>query len=87
MPRNTCNLQMWKIQFSTIGFGPLYARFISMEGKTKERWLELCEQATVEQDAEKLLELTEEINRLLKEKETRQLKMRMTGNISRPKQA
>jgi len=35
----------------------------------KERWLELCEQASKEQDSEKLLSLIGEINRLLEEKE------------------
>ena len=37
----------------------------------KEQWQELCEQAAVEQNPEKLLELTKEINRLLEEKEKR----------------
>lgn len=41
-----------------------------MQGK-KERWLELCEQAAVEQDSKKLIELTQEINRLLSEKQDR----------------
>jgi hypothetical protein len=40
-------------------------------GKTKERWRELCEQASVEQDPDKLLELVKEINQLLEEKRTR----------------
>jgi hypothetical protein len=31
----------------------------------KEQWQDLCEQAAVEQDSDKLLELTKEINRLL----------------------
>jgi hypothetical protein len=35
----------------------------------KERWLELCEQASREQDSEKLLSLIGEINRLLEAKE------------------
>jgi len=39
-----------------------------MQKKTKERWMELCEQAVVEQDPERLLTLTQEINRLLQEK-------------------
>ena len=47
----------------------------------KERWLELCEQAEVEQDREKLLQLTREINRLLEEKEAR------LANIYSPKDA
>ena len=36
-----------------------------MQGKTKERWQELCEQAAQEQDPAKMLEIVEEINRLL----------------------
>ena len=36
-----------------------------MQGKTRERWQELCEQAATEQDPTKMLELVEEINRLL----------------------
>jgi len=39
--------------------------------KDKERWLRLCEQAAIEQDSTKLLELVKEINRLLAEKEAR----------------
>jgi len=40
-------------------------------GNIKERWRELCEQASVEQDPDKLLELVKEINQLLEEKRTR----------------
>ena len=39
--------------------------------KDKERWRELCEQAAVEQDSAKLLELVREINDLLAEKRMR----------------
>jgi hypothetical protein len=39
--------------------------------KDKARWMELCEQAAVEQDSKKLMELVTEINRLLLEKERR----------------
>jgi hypothetical protein len=39
--------------------------------KDKARWMELCEQAASEQDPQKLMELVEEINRLLLEKEKR----------------
>jgi hypothetical protein len=39
--------------------------------KDKERWMQLCEQAPVEQDPTKLFELTQEIIRLLDEKEKR----------------
>jgi hypothetical protein len=36
-----------------------------MQGKTRERWQELCEQAANEQDPKRMLEIVEEINRLL----------------------
>jgi len=39
-----------------------------MQGANQERWRELCEQASVEQDPDKLLELVKEINRLLEDK-------------------
>jgi hypothetical protein len=39
--------------------------------KDKPHWTELCEQASVEQDHEKLMELINEINRLLDDKEQR----------------
>jgi hypothetical protein len=42
-----------------------------MKGETGELWRKLCEQAAVEQNPEKLLQLTREINRLLDEKEAR----------------
>jgi hypothetical protein len=42
-----------------------------MRGKVRERWMHLCEQAALEQDPEKLMELVSEINRLLEEKEKR----------------
>ena len=47
-----------------------------MQGKIKERWMELCEQAAVEQDREKLLLLSQEINGLLQEKESQLAKLR-----------
>ena len=37
----------------------------SMQGKARERWQELCEQAANEKDPTKMLEIVEEINRLL----------------------
>lgn len=37
----------------------------------RERWMILCEQAANEQDGDKLLELTVEIDRLLAEKQDR----------------
>jgi hypothetical protein len=42
-----------------------------MQGKTKERWEELCAQAAVEQDGQKLLELVKQINDILEAKERR----------------
>ena len=42
-----------------------------MQGKIKERWIELCEQAAVEQDHDRLMQLVSEIDRLLAEKEER----------------
>jgi len=42
-----------------------------MEGPNKERWSQLSEQAAVEQDPKKLLELVNELNALLEEKELR----------------
>jgi predicted house-cleaning noncanonical NTP pyrophosphatase (MazG superfamily) len=48
----------------------------AMKGKTRETWQEFCEQAAVEQDPDKLLELVREINRMLEEKENRLLRAR-----------
>jgi hypothetical protein len=42
-----------------------------MQGKVKEQWIQLCEQASVEQDPQKLITLVNEINRMLEEKEER----------------
>lgn len=42
-----------------------------MQGEKKERWMGLCEQASTEQDSEKLVALAQEIVRLLEEKQTR----------------
>lgn len=42
-----------------------------MQGENAERWRMLCEQAAIEQDPSRLLELIREINRLLEEKEQR----------------
>ena len=42
-----------------------------MQGPVKERWQHLCEQAAIEQDPQKLLELVREINKLLGEKQNR----------------
>jgi len=42
-----------------------------MQGHNGERWRELCEQAAKEKDANRLIELILEINRMLSEKEER----------------
>jgi hypothetical protein len=42
-----------------------------MKGEISERWRKLCEQAAIEQDSDRLLELIQEITRLLEEKEER----------------
>lgn len=42
-----------------------------MVGDEKERWMQLCELATMEQDPVKLMELVAEINRILEAKENR----------------
>jgi hypothetical protein len=42
-----------------------------MQGETGERWRKLCEEAAIEQDPERLLQLAQEITRLLDEKEQR----------------
>ena len=39
--------------------------------KNRERWMELCEQASTEEDPDKLLALVQEINRLLEAKQER----------------
>jgi len=53
-----------------------------MEGAVKERWIELCELITKEQDSKKFCALVEELNRLLDEKEQR-LKRQETEYIKR----
>jgi len=39
--------------------------------ENREKWMELCEQASKEQDPQKLLALVQEINRLLEAKQER----------------
>jgi len=39
--------------------------------ENRERWMELCEHASTEEDPEKLLALVQEINRLLEAKQER----------------
>lgn len=42
-----------------------------MRGETGERWRELCQQAAIEQDHQKLMQLVQQINDLLDAKERR----------------
>jgi hypothetical protein len=46
-------------------------RRLPLKGEKRERWEELCKQAADEQDPEKLIDLVQEINQLLDEKEQR----------------
>jgi len=45
--------------------------------ENSERWMELAEQATVEQDPDKLMALVLEINKLLEEKQKRLTELRL----------
>jgi hypothetical protein len=40
-------------------------------GKAKERWMELCAQAAKEQNTDRLIEIVQQINRILEEEERR----------------
>lgn len=42
-----------------------------MDAQKQERWQELCKQVQTEKEQEKLTEMLDEINNLLKEKEAR----------------
>ncbi len=42
-----------------------------MKDEKKERWMEVAQKVTMEQDPQKLLELVQELNDLLEEKERR----------------
>ncbi len=58
-----------------------------MKGETGERWRSLCEQAANEQDPQRLLELIQEIDRLLAEKEERLLQQQIPKEESKRKGA
>ena len=47
------------------------------DDQMREPWMDLCEQASIEQDSEKLLLLAQEIVRLLDEKEQRLKSLRL----------
>ena len=42
-----------------------------MQGEKEERWMDLCRQAAVERDADRLMDIVDQINRMLYEKEQR----------------
>jgi hypothetical protein len=48
-----------------------YPGGFSLKGEKKEIWMQLCEQAAVEQNPDKLMDLIKQINQLLEEKERR----------------
>ena len=52
--------------------------------KDKERWLQLCEQAAVEEDPVKQMTLVHEINRLLAEREARLKANRERNDVPAP---
>ena len=55
-------------------------RGIRLKGEKRERWMQLCEQAANEQDAEKLMVLIHEIDALLQEKENRLRRQDVNNN-------
>jgi hypothetical protein len=68
-------LAFWEfgVTMKQVHTSPTALKGNNMQGPTRERWQELCAQATVEKDPKKLLELAAEINRLLQQKENRLL--------------
>jgi len=70
--------------YSASAYSAIRLKEHAMRGETRELWMTLCEQAGVEQDPVRLLELVKQINDLLEEKETRmrekQLKQQSAGN-------
>jgi hypothetical protein len=46
-----------------------------VDNSTKQRWLEICVHAAIEEDPERLKELAREINRMLAEEELRLRKL------------
>jgi hypothetical protein len=56
-----------------------HTRYSGMQGEAGERWRELCQQAVVEQDSQKLLQLIREINQLLEAKDRRLQRQQAAG--------
>ena len=55
--------------------------FVLMQGETKERWMQLAEQAATEQDPKRLMELVKEIDELLARKQARLDRLRPDDEI------
>jgi hypothetical protein len=79
---DSCNKLLRRRQLCPIHSGAYIPdwRRLAMQGETKERWMELCEQAAVEQDTEKLMKLIEEINRMLDDKDERLKRAQSLGS-------
>jgi hypothetical protein len=63
----------WRFHGALIALYMPIRGYFHMRGETEERWRQLCEQAVHEKDPKKLIELMQEINRLLEAKEQRLL--------------
>ena len=56
-------------------------KILVMQGETRERWHKLCEQAAIEEDPEKLVEIFKEIIHMLDEKAARLFKAYMNERV------
>lgn len=59
----------FNVKVESSGTKTLLENSMMDNGRAKEEWLKLCEQASIEQDPERLMILTREICRLLEERE------------------
>ena len=50
-----------------------------MQGENEERWMQLCRDAISERDPDKLMQIMEQINRMLENKEQRLKEQRING--------
>jgi len=68
-----CSQERKSMEVDLVSAALAFARTEAPEnrGKTKELGEQFCEQAAIEQDPEKLVQLAKEINRMLKEEENR----------------
>jgi hypothetical protein len=69
-----------------LAYGAIRLKEHAMRGETRELWMTLCEQAAVEQDPVRLLELVKRINDLLEQKEKRlkEKRLNITESENRP---